>query len=154
MLQYNIGTLQNNRYQLFNERSELQQFVSRFRNSDRRYLQTKRLAEEVVDRLLKERKSLLTSALIAVVEALRMNPDRYAIIYNIKYDNNNSILDSSMGTTVAAIASSLCTSTTKPHQNRYYNEYHEGLVEIAKGFLNILLNQSVNKTMVASVKGE
>ena len=90
-----------------------------------------------------------------------MNPDRYAVIYNIKYDNNNSIFDSSMGTTGAAIASSLSTFTstststsTKPHQNHYYNEYHEGLVEIAKGFLNILLNQSVNKTMVASVKGE
>jgi hypothetical protein len=36
-----------------------------------------------------------------------MNPDRYAIIYNSKYDNNNSIFDSSMGTTVAAIASYL-----------------------------------------------
>jgi hypothetical protein len=33
------------------------------------------MAEEVVDRLLKERKWLLTSALIAVVEALRMNPE-------------------------------------------------------------------------------
>jgi hypothetical protein len=61
-----------------------------------------------------------------------------------------------MGTTVATIASSpsTSTSTTKPHQNHYYNEYHEGILEIAKGFLNILLNQSVNKTMVAAVKGE
>ena len=61
-----------------------------------------------------------------------------------------------MGNTVAAIASSLSTSTstTKPHQNHYYNEYHEGLLEIAKGFLKILLNQLVDKTMVASVKGE
>ena len=57
-------------------------------------------------------KSLLTSALIAVVEALRMNPDRYAVIYNSKYDNNNGIFDSSMGTTVAAIASSLSSFST------------------------------------------
>ena len=40
------------------------------------------MTEEVVDRLLVERKSLLNSALVAVVEALRMNPDRYAVIYN------------------------------------------------------------------------
>ena len=31
-----------------------------------------------------------TSALIAVVEALRLNPDRYAVIYNTKYDDNDS----------------------------------------------------------------
>ena len=61
-----------------------QQFVSRFKNSNEKYLKIKSIAEEVVDRLLKERE--LTSALIAVVEALRMNPDRYAVIYNSKYD--------------------------------------------------------------------
>ena len=148
MLQYNIGTLQNNRYQLFNERSELQQFVSRFRNSDRRYLQTKRLAEEVVDRLLAERKSLLTSALIAVVEALRMNPDRYAIIYNAKYDNNDDVFESI--TRAAAISSSH--SSTKAYQNHYYNEYHEGILETANSLLKILLNQLVDETTVAVVK--
>jgi chorismate mutase len=76
MFQYNIGTLQNNTDQLFNERSELQQFVSRFKNSNKRYIQIKRITEEVIDRLLAERKSLLTLALVAVIEALRMNPDR------------------------------------------------------------------------------
>ena len=39
------------------------------------------IAEQVVDRLLAERKSLLNSAFVAVVEALRMNPDGYTIIY-------------------------------------------------------------------------
>ena len=75
MFQYNIGTLQNNTDQLFNERSELQQFVSRFKNSNKRYIQIKRITE-VIDRLLAERKSLLTLALVAVIEVLRMNPDR------------------------------------------------------------------------------
>jgi hypothetical protein len=89
-------------------------------------------------------------------KALRMNPDRYAVIYNNKYDNdgNDNVFDSSRGTiAVAAIASSLSAPTSpKPRQNRYYNEYYEGILEIAKGFLNILLSQSVNKTMVAAVK--
>lgn len=39
------------------------------------------------------------------------------------------------------------------YQSGYYNEYHEGLVELSKGFLDILLNQMVNTTMVAAVKG-
>jgi chromosome segregation ATPase len=143
MHQHNIDSLQNDIAHLYNERSELQQFVFRFKNSDKRYLQIKIIAEQVVDILLAERKSLLTSALIAVVEALRMNPDRYPVIYDIKYDNNNSILDNITPSTSTSI---------KPHQNHYYNVYHEGILEIAKGFLNILLNQVVDKTMVAAVK--
>jgi chorismate mutase len=150
MLHKNIDTLQDDIEHLFNERSSLQQFVSRFKNGNDKYLQIKRIAEEVVDRLLEERKSLLTSALIAVVEALRMNPDRYAIIYNSKYDNNNGIFDSSMGTTAVAISSSY--SSTKSNQNYYYNEYHEGILEIANSLLKILTNQIVDKTMVAAVK--
>ncbi|HEY6885352.1 MAG TPA: hypothetical protein VI278_15060 [Nitrososphaeraceae archaeon] len=37
-----------------------------------------------------EQGSLLTSAIIAVVQALRENPDKYAIIFdNSKYDNSS-----------------------------------------------------------------
>jgi hypothetical protein len=32
---------------------------------------------------------LLSSALNAVIEALRMNPDKYAVIYNNHDDDNN-----------------------------------------------------------------
>lgn len=149
MLHQNIDTLQNDIDRLFNERSQLQQFVSRFKNGNDKYLKIKNIAEEVVDRLLKERNSLLTSALIAVVEALRMNPDKYAIIYNSKY-YNNGIFDSSMGTTAADISSSH--SSTKSNQNYYYNEYHEGILEIANSLLKILTNQIVDKTMVAAVQ--
>jgi hypothetical protein len=80
-------------------------------------------------------------ALKAVVEALRMNPDRYEVIYNSKYNNNESVFDSN-GITAVVISS--------PHfpksqsQNYYYNEYRQGLLEIAKGFLNTLLNQLVD----------
>jgi hypothetical protein len=82
-----------------------------------------------------------------------MNPDRYAIIYNNKYDNNNdNIFESiSNSTTVAAISSS---SSNKVLQNYYYNEYHEGISEIANSLLKILANQIVDKTMVAAVKAD
>jgi hypothetical protein len=130
----------------------LQQFVFRFKNSDKRYLQIKSFAEQVVDRLLEERESVLTSALIAVVEALRMNPDRYAVIYNSKYDNDNDNVFESI--TGAVAISSPHFHSTKVHQNYYYNEYHEGILEIANSLLKILLNQVVDKTMVAAVKQE
>jgi chromosome segregation ATPase len=54
----NVDTLQNEIDRLFNERRQLQQFVSRFKNSDRRYLQIKDVAAEEVNRLLTEEEKL------------------------------------------------------------------------------------------------
>ncbi|HET7391258.1 MAG TPA: hypothetical protein VFJ51_10575 [Nitrososphaeraceae archaeon] len=92
-------------------------------------------------------------ALKAVVEALRMNPDRYAVIYNSKYDNNDNIFTSR--TMAAAIPSTYNSTSTRPqNQNYYYNEYHEGIVDIANSLLKILTNQIADKTMVAAVKAD
>jgi len=145
MHHHNIDTLQNDIDRLLNERRQLQQLVSRFKNGNRRYLKIKDVAAEHVNRLLKEEETLLDLALNAVIEALRMNPDRYAVIYNRKYDSDDNIFDSS--TTPSAMPS----SSPMP-QNRYYNEYHEGLLELAKGFFKSLLNQLVDKTMVVAVR--
>jgi hypothetical protein len=46
------------------------------------------------------------------------------------------------------------TSTKPQNQNHYYNEYHEGILEIANSLLKILTNQIVDKTIVAAVKGK
>jgi chorismate mutase len=152
ILHENIDTLQNDIDRLFNERCQLQQFVSRFKNGNEKYLKIKGVAEEHVNRLLTEEESLLDLALNAVIEALRMNPDRYAIIYNSTYDNSNSVFDSSTTNTAAAISPPYTSSTsTKPYQNRYYNKYHEGILEIAKGFLKLLSSHLVDKTMVTAV---
>jgi hypothetical protein len=62
----------------------------RFRNGNKKYLKIKSIAEEQVNRLLTEQAGLLISDLLAVIEGLRMNPDRYAIIYDNKHDNNDS----------------------------------------------------------------
>ena len=78
-----------------------------------------------------------------------MNPNRYAVIYNNSYDNNESVFDNSSTT----VSSSSPHSPILQNQNYYYNEYHEGLVELAKGFLKLLLNQLVDKTMVAVLEG-
>jgi hypothetical protein len=59
-----------------------------------------------------------------------------------------------MGTTPAAISSSPYSHSTKAHQNYYYNEYHEGILKIANSLLKMLLNQIVDNTMVAAVKGQ
>ena len=82
-----------------------------------------------------------------------MNHDRYAIIYDSKYDSDDNASNGS-STTTAPISSSSSTYSTFPkvYQNCYYNKYHEGILEIAKGFVKIMTNQLVDKTMVAAVK--
>jgi hypothetical protein len=132
----------------YNQRKNVRQIAQEARISFRAIADILKKKEEVVDRLVAELKSLLNSALVAVVEALRMNPDRYVVIYNSKYDNNDNIFESSTGTTAADISSSHY--STISNQN-YYNEYHDGIIEIANSFLKILLNQIVDNTMVAAV---
>jgi hypothetical protein len=68
----------------------------------------------------------------------------YTIV--IQHIQDPNIFDSS--TTTAA---TVPYTHTKP-QYHYYNEYHEGILEIAKSFLKILLNQLIDKTMVAAMK--
>jgi hypothetical protein len=64
---------------------------------------------------------------MAVIQALRVNPDTYDIIFgNTRYDNTNN------------------------------NEYVGAVREVASSFLNKLSNQIVDKTMLAAttMKGE
>jgi len=103
---------------------------------------------------LTEEETLLDLSLKAVIEALRMNPDRYAIIYNSKYDSNDNVYNSSTTTAPILSSSSISSTFPKAYQNHYYNKYHEGILEIAKGFVKILLNQLVDNTMVTAVKAE
>ena len=74
-----------------------------------------------------------------------------AVIYNTEYDNNDSY-----GTAVIEqlpySSSSSYSPYPKPYQNHYYNEYHECILEIAKTFFNSLLDQLVDKTVVAVIK--
>jgi hypothetical protein len=51
---------------------------------------------------LTDEETLLDLALNAVIEALRMNPDRYAVIYNTKYDSSDNVFNNNNITSIAA----------------------------------------------------
>jgi hypothetical protein len=82
--QQNFDALADKIYCFQNEKNTIEQFVLRFRDCNTKYLEIKSIVEEQGNRLLTEQAGLLTSALIAVVEASRLNPDRYAVIYDNK----------------------------------------------------------------------
>jgi hypothetical protein len=88
--QQNFDALTDKIYCLRNEKNKIERFVFRFRNSNKKYLKIKSIAE-VVNGLLTEQELFLDLALKAVIEALRMNPLRYAIIYNSKYDGTQCL---------------------------------------------------------------
>jgi predicted nuclease with TOPRIM domain len=67
MLQQNFDELVDKVSNLSNEKDQLEQFVSRYKNGNRNYLEIRGTAEEIVNRLLAEQGPLLTSAIIAVV---------------------------------------------------------------------------------------
>ncbi|HEY5631579.1 MAG TPA: hypothetical protein VIR31_05590 [Nitrososphaeraceae archaeon] len=134
---------------LYNEKCQLAQFVSRYKNANREYLEIRGIAEQIVNRLLAEQGALLTSAIMAVIQALRENPNRHDIIFDNSEIGNG--LGSGRDNTTSSFISPSYPST---YQNHYSNEYLEGLLEVARVFFNILLNNLTEKTMVAAVKGK
>ena len=78
-VQQNFDALADKVSSLYNEKCQLEQFVSGYKNGNRNHLGTRSIVEKIVNRLLAEHGALLTSAIIAVVHALRVKPDRYAI---------------------------------------------------------------------------
>jgi chromosome segregation ATPase len=101
MLHQNVDTLQSDIDCLLNERSQLQQFVSTFKNSDRRYLLIKSAAGEHVNRLLREQESLLDLALKAVIDTTTSGSKTFSNLLSSSPDNtvNNSPVDNSGDTT-------------------------------------------------------
>jgi hypothetical protein len=71
MVQQKFDTLTEKVNDLYNEKCQLKQFVSRFKNSNRHYLEIKSIAQQIIYGFLAEHGALLTSAIIAVVQPLR-----------------------------------------------------------------------------------
>jgi hypothetical protein len=66
---------------LNNHKEQLEDFVASFKSGNKRYLEIKGVAQEHVNYLLTQRKTMLTIAIIAVIEAMKMSPDRYMAIF-------------------------------------------------------------------------
>jgi uncharacterized protein (DUF3084 family) len=71
ILQQNFDILTDKVNDLYNEKYQVEQFVSRFKYTNRKYHKIKSIVEQIVNRQLAERGPLLTSAVITVVQALR-----------------------------------------------------------------------------------
>jgi predicted DNA-binding protein YlxM (UPF0122 family) len=114
--------------ELLNKKVSLEEFVYRFRKTDPRYTRIKNVAEEHIKKLLSQtdqnQKAILNLALCSVLQALRENPNRYNVIFDINNNNNNS------------------------DNNSNNTAYHvEATLSMAQNMYDNLLRQSLTQTM-------
>jgi hypothetical protein len=82
-----------------NQKQELIAFVEGFKRSNKNYSKVRAIAEEHINSFLADRKILVSAAVIAVTEALRMHPNKHRIVCSNdgNYDSNsNGISDDSL----------------------------------------------------------
>src|SRR5919197_6714163 len=95
-IQRSVDALAEKMSKLYNKKQKLEEFVDKFRNTNKKHLKIKSVAEEHVNKLLtqtkQDKKALLSVALQSVILALKESPDRYNIIFsnNNNYNNNNN----------------------------------------------------------------
>jgi transposase len=123
------------------KKEQLQDFVTRFKNGNKKYLEIKGIAQEHVNYLLTQRKRMLTVTIIAVIEALKMNPDMYMTIF---VDSNK---DDTLNDSNSFVSMYLKGAFSNYETKQAYNAI---VVEIAEAFCNRLSTVLVNETMTSA----
>jgi hypothetical protein len=126
---------------LNNHKEQLEDLVAIFKSGNKKYLEIKGVAQEHVNYLLTQRKTMLTIAILAVIEALKMNPDKYmATFVDSNKDDMLNDLDS--------FASMYLKDAFSNYQtNQAYNAI---VVEIAEAFCERLSTRLVDETMASA----
>jgi chromosome segregation ATPase len=113
---------------LNNEISRLEAIISRFKNNKEKYLKIQQTVENKVRSVLTDGKVLLQFALASVIEAIRINPDKY---------NNLLFSDTSSSTAMPAQQSSLL----------HVKDYMEKVLEKANRLYDTVQNHLTNSIM-------
>jgi DNA-binding CsgD family transcriptional regulator len=126
---------------LNHEKAQLQHSVTNFKTGNKGYLEIKGIVQEHVNYLLTQRKTILTIAIVAVIEALKMNLDTYMTIF-VDSNKDEMLNDSN---------SILSIYLKEAFSNYQTNQAHNAIVaEIAEAFCNRLSTVLVNETMTSA----
>jgi chromosome segregation ATPase len=113
---------------LNNEISRLESVVTRFKSNNEEYLKIQKMVEEEVSKFLADGKVLLQFTLASVIEAIRINPDKY---------NNLLFSDKSSSTAMPAQQSSVL----------HVKDYMEKVLEEANRLYDTVQNHLTNSIM-------
>jgi hypothetical protein len=146
----------------------IQQFVVRFKRTNKDYLKIREVAEDHIKSVLAEedKTKLLSIALNSVVEVLRQNPDMCAnVVFNNDGNGNNNNGNGSNGygndsgddiigygdpttSPIAVYNGSMPPNANTDNNYNSTDEYQKGLLTLAKSVFNTFVNQITNQTLV------
>jgi hypothetical protein len=124
--------------------------LENIKNNNKDYQQIEKLAELKANGILSNKKAILTAAVISVFAALKNDPEKQLVIYDLFHNNNNNNNncypsnnnDDSLLYTIGKIMS----STANP-ENYLLSFVHKKVFEISEKFYDMLLKVAVNDTI-------
>jgi hypothetical protein len=111
--------LQQDMKYYIDQKEQLIAFVEGFKRSNKKYGKVRAIAEQHINSFLTDRKALVSAAVLAVIEALRMHPNKHRMI--CCNDGNNSDSNEMSNDSLAVLS--------EPESN--YNHDDSGLRDIA-----------------------
>jgi transcriptional regulator len=135
---------QDMRYYI-NEKEQIIASVEGFKRSNKKYGKVRAIAEEHIDRFLSDRKALVSAAVLAVIEALRMHPNKHRMI--CCNDGNNSNSNEMSNDSLAVLL--------EPESNYSYNDNEVSDIAIVSDTANALYDRILKwlaeKTIASAV---
>jgi hypothetical protein len=84
------NSLQQNIEYLENKQERLETFTETYKRTDKKYCKIKKIAQRHIDSFLTEKRALVSAAVLAVIQALRMHPNKHRMICCNDGNNSNS----------------------------------------------------------------
>jgi hypothetical protein len=116
--------------------------LENIKNNDKDYQKIEQVAGQKANDILNNRKAVVLAAVIAVLEALRNQPDKqHLLIYDSFYtlNNNNSTAD--------IFAKMMSSSSANPENYLSMSFHHKEILKMAEGFYDELLKAVVGNTI-------
>jgi hypothetical protein len=100
---------QDMRYYI-DQKGQLIAFVEGFKRSNKKYCKIKGIAEEHINSFLADQKILVSAAVLAVIEALRMYPNKHRIVCSNdgNYDSDSNVISDNSLAVLSQLQSNYC----------------------------------------------
>ena len=122
--------------------------LENIKNNNKDYQQIEKLAELKANDILSKKKAILTTAVISVLAALKNEPEKQLVIYDLLYNNNNNNCYPSNNNddSILYTTGKIMSSTANP-ENYLPSFVDRKVFEISEKFYDRLLKVAVNNTL-------
>jgi hypothetical protein len=120
--------------------------LEKIKNNNKNYQHIEKLAEQKANDILSNKKAILTTVVISVLAALKNEPEKQLVIYDLFYNNkNNNCYPSNNNDDFVSYATKIMSSSSP--ENYLPSLVHRKVFEIAEKFYDMLLKVAVNNTI-------